>query len=185
MRVLVAIVGYRNLRDFSAPFAILEQLEAESLGPNVVVEDTSYNPIAVIQWLDSEPPEARFDRIVLVAAIERGHPPGTVTTWRWDGVLPLDDEVQQCVAEAVTGIISLENTLVITGYFKALPPEVIVVEIEPLDHAFGSEMSPQVQAAIARACARVRELADATEAIDWLPPAPLIRSEYQRTEGRW
>jgi hypothetical protein len=185
MRVLVGIVGYRNLRDFSSPFAILDRLEAEPPGPDVVVEDLSYNPIAVVQWLESEPAATRCDRAVLVAAMERGRPPGTVTSWRWDGVLPPDDDVQQAVAEAVTGIISLENTLVVTGYFKALPPEVVVVEIEPLEHAFGAEMSAAVRAAIAPACLRVRELALTPEAIAGLPPAPLTVRPVQRTGGRW
>jgi len=185
MRVLVGIVGYRNLRDFSAPFAILEQLEATPPGQDVLLEDVSYNPIAVVQWLESEPPDARFGRVVFVAAVGRGRPAGTVTSWRWDAVLPSDADVQQAVAEAVTGIISLENTLVIAGYFKALPSEVVVVEIEPLDHAFGAEMSPDVQAAIEPACARVLELAQRRDALQQLPPLPLPRRDYQKTGGRW
>lgn len=185
MRVLVGIVGYRNLRDFSAPFAILDQLEATPPGPEVLVEDVSYNPIAVVQWLELEPPDARFDRVILVAAVERGRPAGTVTTWRWDGVLPSDADVQQAVAEAVTGIISLENTLVITEYFKALPSEVVVVEIEPRDHAFGAEMSRDVHGAIEPACARVLGLARGREALEALPPLPLPRRDSQGAEGRW
>lgn len=185
MRVLVGIVGYRNLRDLSAPFAILDRLERESLGPHVVVEDTSYNPIAVVQWLEAEPPEARFDRVILVGAIGRGRPPGTVTTWRWDAVLPSDDAVQQAVAEAVTGIISLENTLVIAGYFKALPPEVVVVEIEPFDQGFGAEMSPAVSAAIEPVCTRISELTRSTEAIDELPQVPLALLTPQAAGIRW
>ena len=185
MRVLVGIVGYRNLRDFSAPFAILDQLEATPPGSDVVIEDLSYNPIAVVQWLESEPPDARFDRVIFVAATERGRPAGTITTWRWDGVLPSDADVQQAVAEAVTGIISLDNTLVIAGYFKALPPEVVAVETEPLDHAFGAEMSRDVQAAIEPACARILELARRVDALDRLPPLPLPRRNYQPTGGGW
>jgi Ni,Fe-hydrogenase maturation factor len=185
MRVLVGIVGYRYLRDFSAPFAILDQLEATPPGPDVLIEDVSYNPIAVVQWLESKPPEARFDRVIFVAAAERGRPAGTVTTWRWDGVLPSDADVQQAVAEAVTGIISLENTLMITGYFKALPPEVVVVETEPLDHAFGAEMSRGVQAAIEPASTRILELARRGDALEQLPPLPLPARAYQRTGGGW
>lgn len=185
MRVLVGIVAYRNLRDFSAPFAILDRLEMEPLGPDVVVEDTSYNPIAVVQWLQTEPPEARPGRVILIGAVERGRPPGTVTTWRWDAVLPSDEAVQQAVAEAVTGIISLENTLLIAGYFKALPPEVIVVEIEPLDQTFGAAMSPAVSAAIEPARTRICELARATAVVDELPRVALPPRAHQASGLRW
>lgn len=180
MRVLVGIVGYRNLRDFSSPFAVLERLEAGGLGPDVTVEDVSYNPIAVVQWLQSE---LRFDRAVLVAAVERNLPPGSVSAWRWDGVLPPEADVQQAVAEAVTGVIALENTLLITGYFKALPPEVAIVGIEPLEHAFGAGMSPNVRTAVERACACVRALAGGAP-VDRLAALPARAAAGGATEPR-
>ena len=64
MRTLIGGIGYRNLRDHSAAFAVLDRLEQEDLGDHVMVEDTSYNPIALGQWLDSEPPGSRFERVV-------------------------------------------------------------------------------------------------------------------------
>ena len=82
------------------------------------MEDISYNPIAVVQRLEDEPPERRFERAVVVGAVERGGPPpGTVTAYRWDGVLPGDEEIQRAVTEAVTGVIALDNTLVVTRHF--------------------------------------------------------------------
>ncbi len=89
MRVVVAGVGYRNLRDHSVGVAVVDRLEARAWTDDVVVEDLSYNPIAVGQWLEDEPPDRRFERAVVVAAAERdGRAPGTVTAYRWDGVLP-------------------------------------------------------------------------------------------------
>lgn len=169
MRTLVGAVGYRNLRDHSAPFEILERLSADDLGEHVVVEDTSYNPIAIVQWLDGEAPENRFERVILVAAIERSRPPGAITAYRWDGLLPPDEQVQQAVVEAVTGVIALENTVVIAGYFHALPLAVAIVEIEPVEHAFGSEFSAAVGAAITPACELIRRLVLETNAFDALP----------------
>jgi hypothetical protein len=173
MRTLVGAVGYRNLRDHSAPFEIIDRLSSDDLGPDVVVEDTSYNPIAIVQWLEGEAPEDRFDRVVLVTAIERFRAPGAITAYRWDGVLPPDDHVQQAVAEAVTGVIALENTVVIAGYFHVLPLAVAIVEIEPVDHAFGADFSPVVSAAIDPACSLVRRLARDPDAFDDLPVRPM------------
>src|SRR5919109_667167 len=92
VRVIVASVGYRNLRDHSLGVAVTDRLERETWPEGVVVEDLSYNPIAVVQRLEDEPPDQRFQRAVVVAAVERnGRAPGTIAAYRWDGVLP--DEV--------------------------------------------------------------------------------------------
>jgi hydrogenase maturation protease len=159
MRTLIGGIGYRNLRDHSVAFAILDRLELDDLGEHVCLEDTSYNPIALGQWLESEPPCRRFDRVVFVSAVSRqGRRPGDVTTYRWAGKLPPDEDVQQAVTEAVTGIIALDNTLVIGTYFKTFPSSVAVVEIEPGAHEFGSELTPEVAAAVPRACDAIRAL---------------------------
>lgn len=174
MRTLLGAVAYRTLRDHSAPFAVLERLEASLADPAVVTEDVSYNPIAVVQWLQEQQEETRFARVIFIAALERaGRSPGTVSAFRWDGILPSDDLVQQAVTDAVTGIIAVENTIIVAGYFRALPPEVAVVEIEPRDHAFGFELSDAVAAAIEPACALVTRLAADRAAFDALPSGPL------------
>src|SRR5687767_15820329 len=183
MRTLVGAVGYRNLRDHSAAFEVLERLSRENLGPDVVVEDTSYNPIAVVQWLEGEAPGQRLDRVVLVAAVERGHVPGAITAYRWDGVLPPDDQVQQAVVEAVTGVIALENTVVFAGYFGVLPLSLAIVEIEPLEHAFGSELSAVVRDAVEPATDLVRRLALDREAFTALPLRPLPPRHASRVQA--
>lgn len=183
MRTLIGGVGYRNLRDHSAAFEILERLSLADLGPDVVVEDTSYNPIAIVQWLEGLPGDERFDRAIFVSSLDRGRAPGTVTAYRWDGDMPPDDQVQQSVTEAVTGIIALENTIVIGTYFKVLPPEIVIVEIEPRDHEFGPELSEPVQGAIARVGPLVRRLAVEPDALDDLPVSPLPWRHTQKARA--
>lgn len=183
MRTLIGVVGYRNLRDFSAPFEVLDGLSPRDLGDDVVLEDISYNPIAVVQWLQGMSVEDRFDRAIFVSSLERGRAPGTVTAYRWDGDMPPDDQVQQSVTEAVTGIIALENTVVIGRYFKVLPLEVVLIEIEPRDHEFGPELSPPVRRAVDVACALVRRLALEPDAIDDLPLSPLPWRHTQRARA--
>ena len=157
MRVIVAGVGYRNLRDHSVGVEVADRLATRAWPPGVVVEDLSYNPIAVVQRLEDEPAERRFERAVVVAAVERGRTPGTVAGYRWDGVLPGDDEIHRAVTEAVTGVIALDNTLVVAAHFEALPPEVVVIEVEPAEHEFGEGFSD----AVARACDAACDLAAA------------------------
>jgi hydrogenase maturation protease len=174
LRVIVAGVGYRNLRDHSIGVEVADRLETTTWADNVVVEDLSYNPIAVVQRLEDEPPEQRFQRAVVVGAVERrGRAPGTVAAYRWDGVLPTDEEIQRAVTEAVTGVIALDNTLVVTRHVGALPDEVVVVEVEPAVQEFGDTFSEVVGRQLDGVCELVRLLATRGDAVKQLPCAPL------------
>ena len=174
MRVIVAGVGYRNLRDHSLGVAVADRLLDRTWPGDVVVEDLSYNPIAVVQRLEDEVPGRRFSRAIVVGAVERGdRPPGTVTAYRWDGVLPGDDEIQRAVTEAVTGVIALDNTLVVTRHFGALPDDVVVIEVEPGVQEFGETFTDAVAPAVDAVCELVATVATDAEAGGRLPRAPL------------
>ena len=151
MRTVIGGVGYRNLRDHSLGIVMSDELEALANPPALLVEDLCYGPVAVAQWFLDEACEAPITRAVFITAIARedGRPPGTISAYRWDHALPSDDEIQRCVVDAVTGVILLDNTLIVVEWMKALPDETIVIEVEPLEHAFGDEMSPSVSEAYA------------------------------------
>jgi hydrogenase maturation protease len=172
-RVIVAGVGYRNLRDHSVGVAVTDRLAGRAFTGAVVVEDLSYNPIAVVQRLDDEPPGHRFTRAIVVAGVERGRAPGTITAYRWDGVLPGEDEIQRAVTEAVTGVIAVDNTLVVARHFGPLPDAVAVVEVEPGLHEFGEAFGDAVAAVFDDLCDLVVALAEDAAAVARLPRAPL------------
>jgi hydrogenase maturation protease len=140
-RVLVGGIGYRNLRDGSIGIHVIDRL-ADRAQDGVEVEDVSYHPVGLSQNLQDRPD---YDRVVLVAAVARGRPPGTVTAYRWDQQLPDTEEVQTRVSEAVTGVISLDNTLVVCGALGGFPDDVRVVEVEPATEQWGEELSPEVE----------------------------------------
>jgi hypothetical protein len=152
-----------------------DELEPEAHPPSLLVEDLCYGPVAVGQWLLDEARDAPITRAVFVTAVARedGRPPGTISVYRWDHVLPSDEEIQRAVTDAVTGVILLDNTLIVTEWMQALPAETIVVEVEPLEHAFGDEMSPAVAAAYPRARDLVMRLATDEELSGMLPVSPL------------
>jgi hydrogenase maturation protease len=153
--VLVGGVGYRHLRDMSVGPYVADTLEPRD---GVEVEDVSYHPVGLSQSLQERPP---YSRLVLVGAAERGRSPGTVTAYRWDGELPARDEIQARVSEAVTGVISLDNTLIVCGALGGLPEDVRVVEVEPEDLGWGEGFSPTIQ----------RRLPDVVEAV-WSSTRP-------------
>ena len=148
VRTVIGGVGYRNLRDHSLGIVMSDELEPLAEPPSLLIEDLCSGPVAVAQWLLDEAVRAPIMRAVFVTAVDRedGRPPGTVAAYRWDRVLPSDEEIQRAVTDAVTGVILLDNTLIVTEWMHALPPDVIVVEVAPLEHAFGDEMSVPVAA---------------------------------------
>jgi hypothetical protein len=138
VRTLVAVVGYRNLSDLSIGPNLLPDLLANDWEPGVQVEDLSYGPIAVVQNLEDRPP---YDRMVFLSAVQRGRVPGDFYRYEWRAPLPPEEEIQARIGEAVTGVISLENLLVIAQYFHVLATEVIIVELEPIDCESGEQCS--------------------------------------------
>jgi hydrogenase maturation protease len=144
--VLIAGVGYRFLRDMSVgPFMIQDLREAD-WPEHVEIDDWSFGPIAIVQRLEDQP--GYYGRVVLVASVERGHEPGTVSCYRWGGGNASPDEIQERIGEAVMGVISLDNLLIICQHFGVLPPETIVVEIEPEDTGWGDGFTPRIESAL-------------------------------------
>jgi hydrogenase maturation protease len=115
---------------------------AERATDGIEVEDLGYHPIGFTQNLQERP---AYDRIVLVGAVARGGDPGTIRAYRWDHVLPAQKEIQERVSEAVTGVISLDNLLIVTEALGALPEDVRVVEAEPADEGWGEGFSPELE----------------------------------------
>ena len=145
MRVLVGGVGYRFLRDNALGVILTDSLASRATN-GIEVEDLGYHPIGFTQNLQERPD---YDRIVLVGAIKRGREPGTVTAYRWDHALPPAKEIQDRVSETATGVISLDNLLIVTEQFGGFPDDVWVVEIEPEDEGWGDGFSPTIEAKLA------------------------------------
>jgi hydrogenase maturation protease len=142
VRVLVCGVGYRFLRDNALGLWVTDTL-APQASNGVEFEDLGYHPVGFVQNLEERPP---YDRIVFVGAIERGRPPTSITSYRWDHALPPAKEIQDRVSDSVGGSISLDNLLIVSEAFKALPEDVWVIEVEPVDETWGDGFSPELEA---------------------------------------
>lgn len=153
MRTLVGGIGYRHLRDHSFGVLVSDALARRAWPAEVSVEDLSYGPIAVVQRLEDEATDRALQRIVVVSAVERvGLEPGTLSVYRWDGSLPPVDSIQTAVTEAVTGVIAMDNTLIVAKHFGALPRDVVVIEVQPDAHEFGDALTDAVAQVFDRAC---------------------------------
>jgi Ni,Fe-hydrogenase maturation factor len=97
-----------------------------------------------------------YDRIIFVAGVRLDRQPGGMYCYRWERQLPDPEEVQARVAEAVTGVISLDNLLIIATYFGKLPRDVMVIEVEAADASWGEGLTPYVETAIPKVIEEIR-----------------------------
>ncbi len=145
-RVLIGTVGYHLLRDYSIGPNLLPQLQSMDWPAGVVVDEMNWGPVAIVQQLETLPEP--YDRVVILTATDLAKPPGTITLRRWRGGLPPPEQIQDRVAEAVTGTISAENLLIIDEHFGIWPAETIVVDVQPGPEAAGDTFTPAIDAVI-------------------------------------
>ena len=157
MRVLIGGVGYQNMRDLSVGPDVIPALSRLDWTVDAEIVHLHFGPIHVVQWLEERP--GYFDRMVFVAAVARGREPGGVYCYRWPGLLPPPEEIQQRIGEAVMGVIDLDNLLIVAQHFGVLPSDVVVVEVEPEDTGWGIGFTPGVEAAVDDVIATVRRVA--------------------------
>lgn len=129
--ILIAGVGYQYLGDLSFGPLLVDRLRERTLPEHVQVEDLSFGPIAVVQWFQDDP--GRFERVIFAGSVIRGRPPGTLTIEDWSTSAFSADEIQERVGEAVTGVINLENTLMICDHFGMLPEQTTILDLEPVE----------------------------------------------------
>lgn len=152
--ILVAGVGYSHLSDLSFGPLLIERLEEMSWPESVHIEDFSYGPIGVLMRLEDDP--VQYSRAIFAGAVERDRAPGTLNIYTWEGGPDDPEQVQARIAEAVTGVIGLENLLVIMDHFQVLPARTTVIELEPVEQEWGMDMTPLGRQRLEEAVAWIR-----------------------------
>jgi len=145
-KVLLAGVGYANLRDVSVGPVLAARLAERQWPAGVEVHDYSFGAIDAIHRLR----DGAYDRAVFFGSIDRGEEPGSIRRYVWESGKDDDAAVQERVAEAAQAVISLDTTLIVTSYFGALPKDTVVFEVEPEDLNFGDGFSPKVEHAVSQ-----------------------------------
>ena len=137
--VLIGIVGYSPVID-SYPLGpkLMDALKARLENwPDVAVENMTWSPIHVVQRFQDEG-AVRPCRVVLVGAAAVSISPGRVRGFRWTGGAVPGAAMQERIYEAVTGVVDLENTLIIGSHFKVWPDDVFSVEVDLPADTFGN-----------------------------------------------
>jgi hydrogenase maturation protease len=140
-RTLIGGVGYRWHGDGSIGLIASDELERLEWPPEIDVADLGYGALYVAQDIaDAQP---LYERVVLLTAATRGREAGHIYHSRWQDEPRDANEIQARIYEACAGVIDVDHLLVIAQHFGALPDEVILVELEPLDVTCGEALSPQ------------------------------------------
>ncbi len=128
-RVVIGIVGYYQfIRGYPLGPELMARLKAEPWPDGVEIRELNWGPIAIVQ--DFQASGVTYDRVVLIGAVDRGLTHGTVSVRRWAGGALEPLAVQRHVFEAVTGVISLDNLLVIGAQFGVWPDQLFTVEVQ-------------------------------------------------------
>ena len=136
-KILIGIVGYSPVLD-SYPLGpnLMNNLkERDWANINVDVQNMTWSPIHITQRLQEN--KLEFDRVVLVGSKTISTNPGRVESYKWKSKKVDEIKIQERIFEGVTGVVSLENTLVIGDYFKIWPEEVFTVEVDLPGEVFG------------------------------------------------
>lgn len=142
--IFIGTVGYHILSNHSIGPILLPTLKETDWPGQVVVDELNWGPVAVVQQFQAL--TTPYDRVILLTAIERNQRNiGEITLFRWGGGLPDEKQIQACVGDAATGVISVENLLVIGEYFKIWPKEVFLVDVEPGPEKAGEHLTPEVE----------------------------------------
>ncbi len=137
--VLIGIVGYSPVID-SYPLGprLMDGLKARlESRRDVAVENMTWSPIHVVQRFQDEG-AIRPKRVVLIGAAAISVAPGRVHGFRWTGGKVPGAAMQERIYEAVTGVVDLENTLIIGTHFEVWPDEVHCVEVDLPADTFGN-----------------------------------------------
>jgi hypothetical protein len=137
--VLIGIVGFSPVIDaFPLGPKLMDALKARLENrPDIAVENMTWSPIHVVQRFQDDG-AVRPRRVVLVGAAAVSQVPGLVQGFRWTGGSVAAAAMQERIYEAVTGVVDLENTLIIGSHFEVWPDEMFGVEVDLPADTFGN-----------------------------------------------
>ena len=149
--VLVAGVGNIFLRDDAFGSVVARRLDGVAMGDGIEVVDVGIaGSHLALRLLDG------YDALVLVDAVQRGAPPGTLTVLE-----PTAEDFARVDSDGSLPTHELDplTLLVLARAWDCLPPRVLVVGCEPESVAEGIGLSDAVTAALDAAVHMVTRVA--------------------------
>lgn len=160
-KVFVGGVGNPFLGDLDFGPQFVRRYLHEAWPEGVLLRDSAESAHRVLHQLQEVEP----DRVIFVAGYPRGDPPGTIRRYNLGtNTEDIDlDLLAASLGEAAGGVIDLDCTLMVTRYYKGLPPDTVCIEVEAVDEGFGPVFSPSVEASFEPVLKMVMEEVTRTE----------------------
>ncbi len=130
-----------TLTDLGFGPQIIKRLETLKLPENVELEDLSTSAVVALHKLT----EKKYDKLILVSALQRGGKPGTIYRELPEVKLPDESEIQERIAESISGAISLDDILITCKYYRSLPRDVVLIGVEPESTSPGLDLTTTLQ----------------------------------------
>ncbi|MEO5770679.1 MAG: hypothetical protein ABIQ29_01280 [Burkholderiaceae bacterium] len=144
MHAIIGIVGYYGfVRGYPLGPELMERLQAQPWPTGVEIREMNWGPVAIVQ--DFQAQADKPERVVLVGALDRGLDAGSVSCRRWAGGALDSAAVQRRMFEAVTGVISLDNLLVIGAQFGIWPEQTFTVEMQWPESGLGDLVLGEIE----------------------------------------
>jgi hypothetical protein len=189
MSVLVGGVGELFQGDLDVGRRAVDRLLHEPLprpgrtsGPGsdpafeVLVEELHYGAVAVAQRLEEVAPTT----LVLLGAVRRDRPAGTVERRRIEVPALTTEQMQAAVGDAVTGYVGLDLVVEVAGGFGVLPPRTVTFELEPESVLPGDALSVSASRGLETMLELVRQELDRLPLLDL---AATLRTCHGREAG--
>ena len=136
---MVIGVGNLLLRDEGVGIHVIRELQKRPLPPGVEVIDGGLAGVRLLDFFSG----AR--KVVLIDAAQMDLEPGQVVRFT-----PEDVRFQSGAVKLSTHDLALPEVLAIARALKETPPEVLLLGIQPKEISWGTELTPEVRAAVPR-----------------------------------
>jgi hydrogenase maturation protease len=154
MRILIAGVGNVLRHDDAFGVEVARRLAKETLPPGVRVVETGIAGVALVSEI-----QEGWDALIVVDAVSRDKPPGTVLVIAPE-IVDIDELSWSQRHDFLSDmhLATPERALMLARALRVLPPTVLMVGCQPVDaEQYGQGMSAPVTAAVEVAIGVVRD----------------------------
>ena len=138
-RTVVIGVGNLLLRDEGVGIHAVQELQKRVLPPDVEVIDAGVAGVGLLDFFSGA------QKLVLIDAAEMGLEPGAVVRFT-----PEDVRFQSGDLKFSTHDVALPEVLALARALNRCPSEVVIIGIQPKEISWGTELTPELQAAVPR-----------------------------------
>jgi hydrogenase maturation protease len=136
-RTVVIGVGNLLLRDEGVGIHAVQELQKRTLPPGVEVIDGGVAGIRLLDFFSGA------QKLLLIDAAEMGLEPGSVVRFT-----PEDVRFQSGALKLSTHDVALPEVLALARTLNQCPSEIIIFGIQPEEISWGTELTPEVRAAV-------------------------------------